>query len=67
VIVADHSRDRPCAIFVLPEVSEPGNAASVTALAGRLYTLWVAEQVNPRFDGAIPLQRIAAANDPSDR
>src|SRR5437016_6246597 len=50
VVVADHSRDPPRAILVLPEVSETGNAAAVAALAGRLCTLWVAEQVNPRFN-----------------
>src|ERR1022692_3947721 len=58
VVVADHSRDPPCAILVLPELSETGNAAAVPTLAGGLHTLWVAEQVNPRFNRAIPLQRV---------
>src|SRR5437868_1804136 len=58
VVVADDSRDPPCAVLVLPEVSETGRSAAVAAFAGRARTLWVAEKVNSRFNRAIALQRI---------
>ncbi len=58
MVVAYHSRDLPCAILVLPEESETGNPAAIAALASRLCTLWIAEQVNPCFDRAVTRERI---------
>jgi hypothetical protein len=58
VVVADHSRDPPIAILVPPDRGETGNAAAVAAFAGRICSLWVTKQVNPRLNRAISLQRI---------
>lgn|SRR6266516_7447043 len=53
VIIADHSRDLPCAIFVLPEVNE-------LRLAGwlPLFRLWVVEAMNTYLNRTIAMHGI---------